>query len=86
MSSGSIVAWRKPLDCLHRCGLSMMDLEYLRKHIDALVALSHDVKDRAVSVRRRELADECRIILSLADVSEVVAGVIKSSEVKPPDE
>jgi hypothetical protein len=39
-----------------------------------------------VSARPRELADECRIMLSLADVSEVVAGVIKSSEVKPPDE
>jgi hypothetical protein len=64
----------------------MMHLEYLRKHIDALVALSHDVKDRAVSARLRELADECRIMLSLADVSEVVAGVIKSSVVKLPDE
>jgi hypothetical protein len=64
----------------------MMHLEYLRKHIDALVALSHDVKDRAVSMRLRELADECRIMLSLADVSEVVAGVIKSSEVKSPGE
>jgi hypothetical protein len=64
----------------------MMHLEYLRKHIDALVALSHDVKDRAVSARLRELADECRIMLSLADVSEVVAGVSKSSEVKTPDE
>jgi hypothetical protein len=64
----------------------MMHLEYLRKHIDALVALSHDVKDRAVSARLRELADECRIMLSLADVSEVVTGVNKSSEVNPPDE
>ena len=64
----------------------MMHLEYLRKHVDALVALSHDAKDRAVSARLRELADECRIMLSLADVSEVVAGVIKRSEVKQPDE
>ena len=63
-----------------------MHLEYLRRHIDALVALSRDVKDRAVSARLRELADECRIMLSLADVSEVVAGVNKSSKVKLPDE
>jgi hypothetical protein len=65
---------------------SMMHLEYLRKHIDALVALSHDVKDRAVSARIREPADECRIMLSLADITEVVAGVNKNSEVKSPDE
>jgi hypothetical protein len=63
-----------------------MHLEYLRKHIDALMALSHDVKDRAASARLRELADECRIMLSLADVSEVVAAVIKSPEVNPSDE
>jgi hypothetical protein len=63
-----------------------MHLEYLRKHIDALMALSHDVKDRAASARLRELADECRIMLSLADVSEMVAAVIKSSEVNPSDE
>jgi hypothetical protein len=64
----------------------MIHLEYLRKHIDALVALSHDVTDRAVSGRLRELADECRIMLSLADISEVVAGVNKNSELKPPYE
>src|ERR1019366_8382358 len=50
---------------------TMMQLEYLRKHIDALMALSHDVKDRAVSEKLREMADECRIMLSLADVSDV---------------
>lgn len=65
---------------------SIMHLEYLRKHIDALMALSHDVKDRAASARLRELADECRIMLSLADVSEMVAAVIKNSEVNPSDE
>jgi hypothetical protein len=42
----------------------MMPPEYLRKHIDALLRLSHDVKDRAVAAKLREMADECRIMLS----------------------
>ncbi len=39
----------------------MMPPECLRKHIDALLHLSHDVKDQAVSAKLREMADECRI-------------------------
>jgi hypothetical protein len=57
----------------------MIQLEFLRKHIDALMALSHDVKDRAVSEKLREMADECRIMLSLADVSDVAAGLNKNA-------
>jgi hypothetical protein len=55
-----------------RLGRSMMHLEFLRKHIDALLALSHDVRDPAVSAKLRELADECRIILSSADIVDLV--------------
>jgi hypothetical protein len=56
----------------------MMPPEYLRKHIDALLRLSHDVKDQAVSAKLREMADECRIMLSVADVSELAAGLSKA--------
>jgi hypothetical protein len=52
-------------------------LEYLRKHTDALIALSHDSHDREVAAKIRELADECRIMLSLMDISDVTAGLNK---------
>jgi hypothetical protein len=52
-------------------------LEYLRKHIDALLVLSHDAQDRAASAKIRELADECRIMLSLMDIRDVAAGLNK---------
>jgi hypothetical protein len=54
-------------------------LEFLRRHIDDLVALSHNAKDRAVSGRLRELADECRIMLSLADIKDLAAGLNKNA-------
>ena len=57
----------------------MMHLEYLRKHIDDLMALSYEVKDRAVSAKLREMADECRIMLSLADVSNVATELRKTT-------
>jgi hypothetical protein len=56
----------------------MLRPEYLRKHIDALLRLSHNVKDRAVSAELREMADEFRILLSVADISELAAGLIES--------
>jgi hypothetical protein len=52
-------------------------LEFLLRHIDDLVALSNNVKDRAVSGRLQELADECRIMLSLADIRDLAAGLNK---------
>ena len=61
----------------------MMHLEYLRKHIDALLALSHDVRDPAVSAKLRELADECRIILSLADIADLAAGLKQTCQGDP---
>jgi len=61
----------------------MMHLEFLRKHIDALLALSHDVRDPAVSAKLRELADECRIILSLADIADLAAGLKQTCQGDP---
>ena len=57
----------------------MMHLEYLRKHIDDLMALSYEVKDSAVSAKLREMADECRIVLFLADVSNVATELRKTT-------
>jgi hypothetical protein len=60
---------------------AMSELEYLRRHIDALISLSHDVKDRAASAKLREMADECRILLSLADIGDVAAGLGRNAAV-----
>ena len=57
--------------------IPMTLLEFLRKHIDSLMALSHEAKDRAVSARLRELADECRIVLSVADISGLTSDITK---------
>ena len=54
-------------------------LEHLRKHIDALVTLSPDVKDREASARLRESADECRLMLSMADITELRAGLARKA-------
>jgi hypothetical protein len=50
-------------------------LGYLRKHVDDLMRLSFEVKDRAASLELREMADECRIMVSLADINELAAGI-----------
>jgi len=47
--------------------------EYLRRHIDALLRLSRDVKDPAVSEKLQEMADEFRIIVSVADITGLAA-------------
>jgi hypothetical protein len=60
---------------------AMTELEYLRRHIDRLISLSHDVKDRAASAKLREMADECRIFLSLADIGDVAAGLSRNAAV-----
>jgi hypothetical protein len=62
---------------------TMMHLEFLRKHIDALLALSHDARNPAVSAKLRELADECRIILSVSDIADLAAGLKKTCEGHP---
>jgi hypothetical protein len=69
-----------------RLGRTMIYLEYLRKHIDALLALSHDVRDPAVSAKLRELADECRIILSSADIVDLAEGLKEKATAKSEEE
>jgi hypothetical protein len=60
-----------------------MQAELLRNHIDALLRLSHDVEERAISARLREMADECRIMLSVADITDQVENLNKACR-KPP--
>jgi hypothetical protein len=51
----------------------MLPARYLLDHIDALLRLSHDAKDRAASAKLREMADELRIMVSVADVADFAA-------------
>jgi hypothetical protein len=51
----------------------MLKTEYLRHHIDALLRLSRDVKDPAVSAKLLEMADEFRMIVSVADIMGLAA-------------
>ena len=57
----------------------MLQPKYLLDHIDALLLLSHDVGDRAIAARLREMADEFRIMVSVADISNLAATLSKSS-------
>jgi hypothetical protein len=59
--------------------------EYLLNHIDALLRLSHDVKDRAVSSKLREIADEFRIMISVADITDLAAALNKNAVSLAPD-
>jgi len=56
----------------------MLSTRYLLDHIDALIRLSHEVQDRAASAKLREMADELRIVLSVADVTDLVATLHKN--------
>jgi hypothetical protein len=51
----------------------MLRAKYLLDHIEALLRLSHDAKDRTVSAKLREMADELRIMVSVADVTDFAA-------------
>ena len=51
----------------------MLTSEYLRHHIDVLSRLSRDGKDPAVSAKLREMIDELRIIVSVADIAALAA-------------
>jgi hypothetical protein len=59
-------------------------LEYLRRHIDELMLLSYDVGDRALSRKLREMADECRIMLSVADIENFAEGLNKKPRSEAP--
>jgi hypothetical protein len=57
----------------------MLQTKYLLDHIDALLRLSHDAGDRAIAARLREMADEFRIMVSVADISNLAATLSKNS-------
>jgi hypothetical protein len=58
----------------------MFPTKYLLDHIEALLRLSHDVKDRAVSAKLREMADEFRIMVSVADITDLAAELSQKAE------
>jgi len=62
----------------------MVSTKDLLDHIEALLRLSHDVKDRAISGKIREMADELRILISVADVTALAAGLGGASSVAVP--
>jgi hypothetical protein len=63
----------------------MVSTKNLLDHIEALLRLSHDVKDRAISAKIREMADELRILISVADVTDMAATLSSTSSVAVPD-
>jgi hypothetical protein len=52
---------------------AMVPSKYLLDHIEALLRISHDIKDPATSAKLREMADELRILISVADVADLAA-------------
>jgi hypothetical protein len=62
----------------------MVSTKHLLDHIEALLRLSHDVKDPAISAKIREMADELRILISVADVTELAATLSRASSVAVP--
>src|SRR5215472_3430372 len=56
----------------------MLSTSYLLDHIDALIRLSQEVQDRMASAKLREMADELRIMVSVADVTDLVATLRKN--------
>jgi hypothetical protein len=61
----------------------MVSTKHLLDHIDALVRISHDVQDRAISAKLREMADELRILVSVADVANLAANFGNAPAVVP---
>jgi hypothetical protein len=51
----------------------MLTPEYLRHHIIALTRLSRAVDDWEVSAKLQEMADELRIMVSVADIAGLAA-------------
>jgi hypothetical protein len=62
----------------------MVSTKYLLDHIEALLRLSHDANDRAISAKIREMADELRIMISVADVTDWAATLSSASSVAVP--
>jgi hypothetical protein len=51
----------------------MLQVEYLRHQSDALLRLSQEVEKSEVSAELQEMADELRIMVSVADVTSLAA-------------
>jgi hypothetical protein len=51
----------------------MLQVEYLRHQADALLRLSQEVEKSEVSAELQEMADELRIMVSVADVTSLAA-------------
>ena len=62
----------------------MVSTKYLLDHIEALLRLSHDVKDPEISAKIREMADELRIMIAVADVADLAAILSSASSVAVP--
>src|SRR3984893_2581321 len=62
----------------------MVSTKFLLDHIEGLLRLSHDAKDRAISAKIREMADELRIMVSVADVTDWAATLSSASSVAGP--
>jgi hypothetical protein len=56
----------------------MLQTKDLLDHIDALLRLSHDAGDRTIAAKLRQLADEFRIMVSVADISDLAATLVKA--------
>jgi len=61
----------------------MVATKHLLDHIEALVRISHDVQDRAIAAKIREMADELRILVSVADVANLAANFGTAPPVMP---
>ena len=62
----------------------MVSTKHLLDHIEALLRLSDEVKDRAISAQIRQMADELRILISVADVTDLAAVLGNASSVADP--
>jgi hypothetical protein len=51
----------------------MLQVEYLRHQANALLRLSQEVEKSEISEKLQEIADELRIIVSVADVTSLAA-------------
>jgi hypothetical protein len=59
----------------------MLSTRYLIDHIEALIRLSHEIQDRAVSAKLRDIANELRIMVSVADISDLAAELKTTSSI-----
>jgi hypothetical protein len=57
----------------------MWNVDYFRQHGDALLRLSRAVGDPEVSARLQEMADEIRIMVSVAQVAGLAADIDRTA-------